>query len=817
MRTLFSHALRLVWGRSSRASTAVSLALLATATAAVVVSIAFVETFLLRPLPFPAANRLVDVTVSTIVQRANRTLGRAPTYALYDLMRQSKSIDAAGAFAGTFPIWQKRQPVRRVIAIATSSSMMSLLGAQPQLGRWFRSNEDEPGAERVAVVSDAFWRRELGADSSVLDRTLTLDGRIYQIVGVMPPAFRIPNSVSEFDKSEAEVWISLGSYLDMVRAYSAQFHAAYSPTVSILARRREGVSVSSLAASLDILVQRVASLAPSDPAERSTLVSQVIPLRDRISGGIREPILLVSAGVLLVLLVTCANVSGLLLAKAIARTEELTLRSALGASRSRLALQTIIEGSMLALISGALGILVGAWALPVIVRLYGPGLPDVGAIKIRPFVVVLALVGMSVVGITVSLGPLFRLRLIDAARLGSSALRRGSQTQRGLVSLVVLETALTLMLLTTATLLLATLRTATTQRGYDPNAVIASPVVFSEAYGTAAHQKQYIRAALAQLRRIPGVTDVSAGSGVPVISGPSEAVRSTPTGPAHQIGVWSTTNAFIRLLRIPSISGQLPRNGLSSSEVALDATAARDLFGTINVLGRTVTIGDSNQAATVVAVVGDINDYYVGGWTGPAKRTTEPHLYASLLASNETFGRVTFLVRTSTPEQSVLAEVRAALASVDPELPIDPPEAMTQLIADGLGRQRFVSVLAALFAGIGVAIAATGIFALTAYRAALRTKEMGIRLALGARPSQLVRLVAVDGVLLSVVGVLCGIPLALGASRLASGFIVGVSPNDPRILVMTAFALVGAAAVASGFAALRVGRADPMNALQANM
>lgn len=814
LRTIVLDGLRFLRGRSNR-SVVISLsALLGIAIGASTVVVGLVDSLLLRPLPFPGASRLVDIGLATSAERSEGALGRIPSVAQYQAWRSARVFEGAGAFESTFPTEIGNGTARRVIAVATSASMIGLLGGRPMLGRAFIDDDDLPGRPGVAILSARAWRNDYGGEASVLGRAITLSGRSYEIVGVMPPSFRIPNSVPETQRDDGEIWISLGSYLDLAHSRTVHGSALRSPGVDVVGRLWPNETVGTLEASL---VRVTRDLGSGSELDDSTLIPVATPMRDRIVGEARGPVFIVAGAVWFFLVVICANAAGILLARAVTRTPELAVRIALGASKRRIAAQLAAESLSLSAIGGAIGVMLGGLALPMVVRLYGPELPDVGPIRTTGALVVFSMLASAFAGLAVTMGPLMHLWSLDTSKPnGSQALRRDAWRNRLLSPLVVAEVSLTLMLVATAAIFVDSLiNLRYRSRGYDARHIIAAPVLFSPPYAVKAHQDAFIRDALDRLEGTPGVTSAAVSSGAPVIGGPSMPVRSgVGRGATATMSVWAMSPRFLQMLRVPVLRGRLPSVAKEPSGVVLDMAAAHVLFGNDEPLGKSIVIGTDSAGSTVVAVVGNIDDYDAGGWTGAATHNVAPHVYVALATSAESFGRLTFIVRSRSRSTAVLGAVQRVIAGIDHDLPIDPPTTIQQLIDFATSRARFLCLIVSFFAVLGLMTALGGIYALVAYTAARRTHEMGIRLALGASPGQVVRLITGDGFRLTLVGIALGVPLAIGASRLVRGYVVDVSLANPRADVSIVILLLAAGTLASYVASRRVARADPLDALR---
>jgi putative ABC transport system permease protein len=676
------------------------------------------------------------------------------------------------------------------------------------LGRTVQPADDRPDAPPVAVLGHEAWQRAFGGDAAVLGRVVVLNGISHTVVGVLPAGFAVPGL-------DHDLWAPLANELT-----GAPRDARFLVTFGRLA---EGVDLARAQASLDLVAAR---LAAEHPDTNRGWGGRVVSAHESLVGDVRPALLMLAGAVGIVLLIACANVSNLLLARAAARRREVALRSALGASAGRLARQFLVENLVLALVSSALGVVLARGLLPVL-RALAPGdVPRLDQARLDPAVLGFTLAMALATGAGLALVPVFQARrrellpaLREGDRGGSAALR--SPLRRGLV---VLETALALTLLVGGGLLVRSLRNVlAVPPGFDAGRVASASVFLAPPrYRDLASQRAFVRETLAAVEALPGVESAATISRLPLeggtlsfkfqIEGRTDGRAEAPVGSYRLV-----SPAYFRTMGIPLLEGRAtePTDSETSPPVVIvNRTLARRYWPGESPIGRRLHwIPEDKPSApprwhTVVGVVGDVRSEGLAEEEGPAAYV--PYAQRVLPFPRD----VSVVVRVAADPGPSLPALRRALLAVDPDLPVYRARTLDAVVSGSVESRRFNATLLQSFASLALALAMIGIYGVLSYTVGLRTREIGVRVALGAPPSAVRRLVLEDGLGLAAGGLALGLPLALGLSRLLEGMLFAVRPWDPLTLGAVSGALVGAAALACHLPARRATRVDPAVALR---
>jgi putative ABC transport system permease protein len=787
---------------------------LATAIGATTVLLSAVEAVALRPLPIPQADRVVSVRLRPASGSASTAPTRTANWDLFTAWRESAlSFDALMAYAPSWATLSGRGPARHIQTVAVTAGAMSFLGSRPTEGRSFVPAEDDPGQSPTVIVSAAFRNRTLGAEARVLDENLVLDGRSFTIVGVMPAGFRVPNSVPEAEKDEAEVWIPMGVYRD------PGFWSDEPPSVEVLGRLRKGVDPLGAEAQLDQVIERLEAVDGTSPA--GTQRAEITALRRVVAGQLERPLLLLLGIAIVLLLIALSNTAAMLLSRTALRRREVAVRVALGASPSDVIRLCILDAFVLVGIASAIGVGLAAWVLPAIVRLAYAQLPDVGPVELNLPVYVL-IAGMSVVA-ALSLGAWTgwraqRTRIVDTLMeeqpSSTTSGRHGGAASALLVSQVALATVL---LTATGLLSRSFLGLVGSPRGFDVRqTVIAAAFLPLDRYSTPLQQVAYLRTAAQRLRDVPGVETAAGATGAPIIRGTSSIVGTgaspDTTGGTH-MAVWGVSEEYFAALGLRLLSGQTV-SAARADGVVLDRAAASILFGSADPVGQRVAWGWSGdtRSGTVVGVVGDFQEFALGSGGSTRTRSAEPHLYVPLQLAPAPIVR--FVVRSRGDPAALLPSLRETLGAVDPNLPLDLLETVSALDSLSLLRERLLALLALIFGASALATAALGVYSVVAIGAVRRTREMGIRIALGAQPREIVASLIGRGLSIALVGVALGLLGALALTRLLQSVLFGVSASDPSTFALVAGVIITSVAAAGYLPARRVLRLDPVRSLR---
>ncbi len=756
-----------------------------------------VEGVLLRSLPFPHANRLVDIKTVPERYRNGARWGGTSELTWYETWRTAPGVfDDLSAYIGDQPILIGPWEAARVESWSVMANFFPMLGARPLLGRVFLPGEDRPGTARVAVLSHRLWAARYGSDTTVLGRTLTLDTMEYVVVGVMPAGFRYP--------AGADVWLPLGSYLSGPDSRERARRQGY----WYVGRLRSHVTLTQAQATLDVVSRRSWA---SEPGETGRL-PLVVGLHDYLVGETRTPLLLMLGAVSLVLLVACANVANLLLARATARGHELAVRIALGAGTRRLIRQVLTESLLVAAFGGGLGVLLALWSVPALVGLAGAELPRVAEIGVNLRVLAAAITMSILVGVAAGLVP----ALQTARRAPSDALKSRSPNaggdgwrHRSSDAFIVGQVALTMVLLSGAGLLARSFaHLVRLDPGFEPAHLLAAELQLpGTRYALPQARIAYVQQALERVRALPGVSAVTASSGMP-LAGYAVGSVSLPGRPDEDSRLWAwisgVTDDYFRVLGIPLKRGRVFGAGTTDATVVIDEAAARAYFPGEDALGREIKFYGA-RTRTIIGVVGDTRQQNL---QAPAP----PHIYQPLASDAAAF--IKLIARTAGDPSVSAKAMRDALREIDAGVPLERVAPVSELLSDARARHRFYALLVLVFAATALALAATGVYGIVAYAVTRRTQEIGVRVALGAGRRAVVRLIVSRGMMLTLGGIVLGGAGAFGVTGLLRDLLFEVGPRDPVTLAAVALLLLAATLLASWLPARRATKVDPMVALR---
>jgi putative ABC transport system permease protein len=754
-----------------------------------------IEGVLLRPLPYPEPDRLVRV--HEIVPQYGR-FSVSPGNFL-DWRRETRAFERIAAFGAGSATLTDGDTVERVSSAEVSSDLFELLGVPPMLGRGFTLEEDTPGKSHVIVLSHGAWQRRFGGDPAILGRTTTLDGASRTIVGVMPSGFYFPSR-------ETELWTPIA--LDPKDASRGAHY------LGVVARMKPDVSVAAARSEMESLAKRLATEFEANAGESA----EVIPLLDYVVGGSRASLLTLLGAVGLLTLIACGNVANLLLGRATVRGKEIALRAALGAGRGRLARQMLVEGSVLSLAGGALGLVLAYAALGPMRRLSAGMIPRVDEVTID-FGVLGFTLGLSLLtGLAFAFAPAWqssRERPSDALREGGRS-ATSSASRRARAALVTAEVALSLTLLVGASLLLRSFHSlSSVDPGFRPQNALTFSVSLPEQTYPADHDRiQFFDALLERLKSLPRVRAAGMVQALPIrddyfLSFVIDGRTAPPPGEEPSANYRVVSPGYFEALGIPLKRGRSfdERDTTRPFLVAIvDEAFVRRHFAGEEPLGRGVDIGNGTDGVyEIVGVVGDV--HHDGLDFAP-----HPTIYVPY--PRDAFSTMSVVLRTDSDPLPLAADVRGVVRETDATLPAYSMRALEDVVSDSVGERRFSMLLLALFAGIASFLAAVGLYGVVSYTVSQRTREMGLRLAMGAIPSSLTRATIGEGMKPALAGVGIGLPAALALARLLETMLFGVTPFDPASYGATAFLLLAVAAFACYLPARRASRLDPLTALR---
>jgi putative ABC transport system permease protein len=785
--------------------TAIAAFTLALAIGATTAIFSVVDGVLLKPLPFREPHRVVRV--------ANLRDGqRVPTSAVdyTDFRDQPKSFAAIAALDEGAMNLTGGTP-ERVQAALVSASFWSLLGVQPSVGRGFAPTEDQHGAGRVVVLSDGLWKRRFGADPRVIGQTVMLDGNSYSVIGVAPAGFSYPD--------RPDLWLPLVFSESDLDPGNRGAH-----WLGVIARVAPGVSVAQAHGEMVSLTKR---LEQQFPRSNTGMTAAVIPLQEYMVGDVSDALVVIMGAVAFVLLIACANIANLLLVRAASRESEMAVRTALGAGSWRIVRQLVTESVLLAAVGGVLGALLALWGVDLLLAAAPSGVPRLDEVRVDGSV--LAFAG----GVTLLTGVLFGVfPAIHAARANVSGMlregMRGSSSASGRArnTLVVAEMALAVVLLVGAGLLIRSLANLlAVDPGFRPERVITFNVSVPETkYDDYAKRRALVADLVERMKTVPGAAGAAVVTGLPLSNltlRTSVHIAGTPEeSPADRkpTDVAMVTPGYFATMGIPLVSGRDfdARDRSGAPMVAIvNQEFVRRYFPGENPLGKHIELGwTQDTAATggearlggeIVGVVGNVRR------EGLAEEI-RPETYASFM--QPTFTNFAVVVRSTADPSSVMTSVQAQMRALDGDLPVAGLRQLEELVSQSVAQPRFYTLLLGAFASIALILASVGIFGVISYAVSLRTRELGIRIALGATGRQVSRLVLSQGVGLALAGVVIGAAGAYWLSRLLASLLFGVKASDPLTFVVVAVLLTAVAALASYLPARRAARVDPLLAMR---
>jgi predicted permease len=763
-----------------------------------------VNSIFMRPLPYRDPGRIVRLSSTDAPHNLTR-VGFSYSRYLEVQQRQQVFSDLALSAGNAFTLTGRGNP-EQVIALHASASLLPTLGLEPVLGRNFSASDDRPGGEQVTLLSYQMWQERFNHDPAVLGQALTLNGAPYTIIGVLPEAATL------FPLNQIQIWIPRPaevSYLAPVQLNNGGFF------FQAVARLRPGVSLEQAREAMNVIAAGYRTANPANVDAPSEI--EVVPLLEDAVGAQRQSYLMLFGAVGCVLLIACANIANLLLARFAARRKEIAARFALGASRARVLRQLVAESMIVALLGGGAGLLLAQWALDAVVALGTDLIPRAVEIRLDPIALLFALVVTLVTGLAIGLLPGLQAARVNVNETLKEASRGSTGTGHRLrAGLLVAEVALSLVLLIAAGLLLASFaRLQRVEPGFNPEGVFTAQLVLpAERYDrdqrVAFYEQLYQR-----LATLPGSSSAALSDRVPLTGAQTPAPVAVvgrslpPLSERFQANRHLVSPKYFATLEIPIRAGRDfdERDSARVPHVVIiNESFAKRLFPGEDPIGRSLVTGMAQLPSRIVGVVADVRST---GLNAPP----EADYFLPVLQRPETFTNI--LVRTNVAPTSMTSTVREALRSVDADLPLLQPQALSTRVAQTVADRKLALVLLAGFAALALVIASLGVYSVMAHLVAFRTNEIGIRMALGASPNVVMRMVLAHGRRLTLLGIALGIAGAYLASRLIQQMLFEVSPADPIIYVAVAAILLLVAEFASWVPAQRATRIDPLIALRA--
>ncbi|WP_224361022.1 ABC transporter permease [Hyalangium versicolor] len=762
---------------------------------------------LLRPLPFPEPDQLVRIYDNF---HANG-LKQIPVSVLEyrDFRERAKTLASTAIFTDTDVTLTGQDMPERLRAVSATASFFPTLGVTPFLGRSFTEEEETPGRERVVVLSHRLWRGRFGANPHILGTTLTLNGQPFTVVGVLPERFEYPQ--------DRDLYIP---YVPPENLLLPDFRSWR--FLDVVGRLKPGVTPDAAQRDMDRVAAEIQQSFPDKYRQGSGWAISVITLQEEVVGEVRKTLWVLLGAVSFVLLIACINVANLLLVRATARSRELSIRAALGAVRRRLVRQFFTESLLLAVSGGVLGLLLAMWGLDALLALTRDNLPRVADVHLDGGVMLFTLGTSVLTGLLFGLIPALQASRVDL----QGAMRRGPQGKGGRGSgamralLVVSQVALALVLLAGAGLFLRSfMALRAVDAGFESQGILTARLsLASDRYREPVQRAAMMSTFLERVRAVPGVEMAGLTSVLPLrgrVSWGYELEGEEPSAPGvkHPSMEYRAVSAdYHKALRIPLLRGRL----LADSDafgaplaVVINETMARLAFPGKDPLGQRMRLRSNDHDAPWATVVGIVKDVREWGLDVPARATS--YFSVTQQAPTSTY----LVVRTQQRPESLLASLQAELRTVDRDLPLYSVTPMDAVVDDSVAQRRFSMVLLMLFAGVAVVLASLGIYGVISYTVTQRTRELGIRMALGARQVDVLGLVVGQGMRLTLVGVAVGLLLSLGLGRLLSALLYGVQAHDPLTFAGVGALLAGVALLASWLPARRAAKVDPALTLRA--
>lgn len=761
-----------------------------------------VNSVLLRPLPYLDANRIVYFEGKNPSQGI--TDSNISVLDFQDWTTQSQVFSHAAFFwtGGAALAEQGREP-ERVPRAGVTIRFFDLLGVQPMLGRNFLEEEDRPGSSTAVIVSEGLWKRRFGSDRSIIGKTITINTQPVTVVGVMPAGFEFPENT--------QIWTP------------AAVNSAEEPrdnrSYSALGRLKPGVELEQAQSQISAIS---AQLAQAFPDTNKDWDAHLARLQERLVRSVRSSLLLLLGAVGFVLLIACANVANLLLARAAARQKEVAIRTALGASRSRITRQMLTESILLSTIGGALGLMLSFWLIELLISISPPDSPRLSETNLDYRVLAFTLAISVFTGLIFGLAPALHASKLDV----SGSLKEGGRSGEGYHRtnarslLLIGEVAMSLILLVAAGLLIKSfMRLQEVKPGFNPERVLIASLSLPDAkYKDDQQRIDFYRALIERLKTLPGVQAVGAGANLPLHAsgygiGRSFIPEGRPLTADKAVDAsWSTiTPTYFEALQVPLRAGRAfnERDNASAPKVVIvNRKVAIKHFGSeIAAIGRRITIWrDEKFPREIVGVVGETKPGALEEESGAQIYT--PH------SQDGSWGFMTLAIRTTAHPAAMTSTLRREVIGFDKDLPIFNVKTMEDVVAQSIGSRRLSMMLLSVFAGAALLLAAVGIYGVMAYTVTQRTQDIGIRMALGAQAGDVVRMVVSQGMTLALIGIGVGLAGALGLTRVMANLLFGVNATDPITFAAISLLLAFVALLACYLPARRASNVDPIVALR---
>jgi len=792
--------------RKSPGFTAVAAITLALGIGANTAIFSVVNAVLLRPLPYEDDSRLV-----VILNQGRNPVAPAN---FIDWRTQSQSFSQMGAAEYWTPNLTGTDNPEKLWALHVTPDIFPMMGVQPLLGRMFLPEEQEAGKEHEVVLSYSLWQSHFAGNPEIIGRAVALSGENYTVVGVMPREFKF----APFWATKAQLWAPL--------ALGSRLTDRGGSSLRVFARLKPGVTLEQAQAEMAGITGRLEREFPGTNQDM-----QVVSLREKVVGNIRPALLVLLGAVGFVLLIACANVSHMLLARAAARREEIALRTALGAGRWDVFRQLLTESLTLALMGGSAGLLLAVWGVRVLLAISPSAIPRVETVGVDGFVLLFALAISLLTGLAFGMAPAWRataVNLSDALKEGKRGSSEGLHRNRLRGLLVGSEFALAMVLLAGAGLMVRTfLALQKVDAGFDPHGVLSMVVgVAGTEQASGGHTGNFYQEVLRKVGAVPGVQSVSGINHLPLAGDewgfPFHIEGRPPEPPGKDLVATyrAVFPGYFRTMRIPILRGRDVSdadNLRAPGVVVINDYLARRYWPGEDAIGKRITFDDPAKNPSWLTVVGVTKNTARGNWTSPPEEEVFlPYLQnrAYLDAPSPPFAYLTLVVRTGLDPVALAPAIRGAIHSLDANIPLSEIQTMDHVVAEATGQSRFYLILMGAFATVALVLAGVGIYGVMSYSVSRRTHEIGVRMALGAQGRDVLRLVVFQGIIQALAGVTVGLVGALALSRLMGGLLYGTQPTDPATFAAVVVVLSGVAIAASYIPARRAAKVDPMVALR---
>ena len=755
---------------------------------------------LLHPLPYPDADQITMIWMDNRRQGIKEDITSYPNYR--DWRDQNSSFaHVAGVTPSSFTLTGVGE-AERLMGAETTANFFAVMGLPPVIGRTFAVENEVEGQDSVTVISHGLWQRRFGGAHDVIGRTITLNGRPHEVIGVMPAALQMPE--------KTELWKPLAPSKEELEGRGFFW-------LPVMGRLKPGISVEQAQAEMTGIASRLEQTYQANRGFGVYLES----LREQLIGDVERPLIILLSAVGFVLLIACANLANLMLGRTSARRKEIAIRSALGAGRGRVIRQIVTETFVLALIGAALGLILAYWTTGFFVALGGETIPRADVIGLSGPVLAFALLLATAAALLAGIVPAIQAARADVAdHLREGGRQSGATASRRTRSvLVAAEVALALVLLTGAGLLVRTLWSMQTKpRGFTTENVAKVTIGLSAvSYPRPENAREFWARLLDRVRALPGVEAAATTTGVlqPVVtnSGTFSFEGKPPLPPEEraEFPVERVSPGFFETLNIPLVRGRTfteQDHATATLVIVINESLARMGWGDEDPIGRRMKSGGPDSTSPWLTVIGVIRDIHRADVT----RAIRPELYRSSL--QQTPGTQTLIVRTAGDPSSIIPLIRREVNALDPQLALYRVGTLEEEFAKTLTQPRFQATLLAVFAAIALLLAAIGVYGVTSHAVRQRTQEVGIRMALGAHRGEVLKLILTQHLQPAIAGLIIGVIGAVLLSRYIRSLLYGVGPTDPLTFTVTAGALLAVAAAASWIPAWRATRVDPLNALR---